>query len=159
MALKSSDKSNAACGSVLDRLIDDGDAPRAHAMTIGELRNSIRRDLEALLNTRRRCLNLPEELTELAASVFSYGLPDLLAMDLAAEVDREALMQTVGELIVKSDPRFHEVRTELLQNKDELDHTLRFRIEAVVSLAPAVEQIFFDSVVDPTSKSISIRAE
>lgn len=157
MALKSSDRHSTARGSVLDRLIDDEDAPRAHAMAVGQLRNAIRRDLEALLNTRRRCLSLPGDLTELAESVFTYGLPDLLAMDLAAEADREALMHTVGELIAKSDPRFRDVRTELLKNKDELDHTLRFRIEAVVQLAPSIEQIVFDSVVDPASKSITIR--
>lgn len=158
MALSPGDKNKIARGSILDRLIDDEDAPRAHALTIADLRNSVRRDLEMLLNTRRRSTGWPEELTELGNSVFSYGLPDLLAMDLAAEEDREAFMQAVAQIIRQCDPRFREIHTQLLQNIDELDRTLRFRIEAVVKVSPSAEQIVFDSIVDPASKNITIRS-
>jgi len=157
MALKPSEQSLSVRGSVLDRLLDDADTPRAHAMRIGEVRASIRRDLEQLLNTRRRCIGWPEDLEELDSSIFGYGLPDLLAMDMAAEADRFTFMKTVEAIIKTHDRRFREVYTHLLKNSDENDNTLRFRIEAVVQLSAASEQIVFDSVVDPACKSIAIR--
>lgn len=157
MAIKPSDQTFSARGSVLDRLLDDDDAPRAHAMRLGEVRAAIRRDLERLLNTRRRCVGWPDALDALDGSVFGYGLPDLLAMDMAAEEDRHAFMKTVEQIIKKHDRRFREVHTHLLKNSDETDNTLRFRIEAVVQLSAAAEQIVFDSVVDPACKNIAIR--
>lgn len=144
-------------GSILDRLIDDEDQPRAHALSIAELRRAIRRDLEMLLNTRRRCTGWPAEQTELGRSVFVYGLPDLLAMDLADEDRREEFMRRLAEIIRQSDPRFRELRTQMLRNTDDLDRTLRFRIEAVVRVSQSEEAILFDSTVDPASKSITIR--
>lgn len=157
MALKPTEQTFSARGSVLDRLLDDADAPHANAMRIGEVRASIRRDLERLLNTRQRCQSWSEDLDELDSSVFGYGLPDLLAMDMAAEDDRIAFMKTVEGIIRKHDRRFREVYTHLLKNSDETDNTLRFRIEAVVQLSAASEQIVFDSVVDPACKNIAIR--
>jgi type VI secretion system protein ImpF len=147
-----------ARGSVLDRLIDDEDQPQAQSMGMAELRCTVRRDLEMLLNTRRRCLRWDETLDQLDGSVFGYGLPDLLALDLADPGDREEFMNKVADIIRKSDARFREIRTTMLQNTDEMDRTLRFRIEAVVKVSPAEEQILFDSVVDPASKNITIRS-
>jgi type VI secretion system protein ImpF len=158
MALKPSTKTLATRGSLLDRLLDDEDQPKAHAMRLADLRNSVRRDLEKLLNTRYRCVGWPAELKELENSVFNYGLPDLLAMDMAAEEDRLAFVKVVEEVIRRNDSRFQEVSTHLLENSDELDRTLRFRIEAIVQVDPAAEQIVFDTLVDPASKSITIKS-
>jgi len=158
MGLRPGKTPQSARGSILDRLIDDEDQPQAQSMGMPELRRAIRRDLEMLLNTRRRCLRWDASLQLLDGSVFGYGLPDLLALDLADERDRELFMKKVAEIIRKSDPRFREIRTTMLQNTDELDRTLRFRIEAVVKVSPAEEQILFDSVVDPASKNITIRS-
>ncbi|WP_366657428.1 type VI secretion system baseplate subunit TssE [Fodinicurvata sp. EGI_FJ10296] len=158
MALKPSTKNVATRGSLLDRLIDDEETPRAHALRLGDLRAAIRRDLEMLLNTRYRCVGWPADLKELENSVFNYGLPDLLAMDMAAEEDRLAFVKTVEEVIRRSDTRFREVTIHLLENSDELDRTLRFRIEAIVQVDPAAEQIVFDTTVDPATKSITIKS-
>ena len=40
------------------------------------LRNSVRRDLEALLNARRRWRSWPAHMTQLATSPIGYGIPD-----------------------------------------------------------------------------------
>lgn len=158
MGLRPGKTPTTARGSILDRLIDDEDQPKAQSMGMADLRRAIRRDLEMLLNTRRRCLRWDASLDQLDASVFGYGLPDLLSLDLADERDRESFMNKVADIIRKSDPRFREIRTTMLQNTDDLDRTLRFRIEAVVKVSPAEEQILFDSVVDPASKNITIRS-
>ncbi len=158
MALNPGKTPVAVRGSLLDRLIDDEDQPRAQALSLADLRLAIRRDLEMMLNTRRRCTGWPEDQAELGRSVFAYGLPDLLAMDLADEDRRLDFMRQVAEIIRQSDPRFRALRTEMLKNTDDLDRTLRFRIEAVVRVSQAEEAILFDSIVDPASKSITIRS-
>ena len=66
---------------LLDRLIDDApdrdrDPPMASAEAMQHLRQSVRRELEALLNARRRWKSAPRELTELAGSPAGYGIPD-----------------------------------------------------------------------------------
>lgn len=158
MALKPSSRNFATRGSLLDRLLDDESDPKSHSMRLADIRSAVRRDLEKLLNTRHRCVGWPNTLTELETSIFNYGLPDLLAMDMAAEEDRLAFVKTVEEVIRRHDQRFREVTTHLLENSDELDRTLRFRIEAIVQVDPAAEQIVFDTTVDPASKSITIRS-
>ena len=66
---------------LLDRLLDD--APdREHDVSMSAtdsmmaLRNSVRRDLEALLNARRRWRSWPAHLGQLATSPIGYGIPD-----------------------------------------------------------------------------------
>jgi type VI secretion system protein ImpF len=65
--------------SLLDRLIDEEpdklrDPPLSSTESIAALRRSVRRDLEALLNTRRRWRSWPETYTELGVSPLGYGI-------------------------------------------------------------------------------------
>src|SRR3954470_18006227 len=67
--------------SVLDRLLDDApetttEPARSRAQLLRDLKQSVRRDLEDLLNTRRRHLDLPPGLAELDHSPLAYGIPD-----------------------------------------------------------------------------------
>src|SRR5271167_2168409 len=70
--------------SLLDRLIDQEperlrDAPVSPAESMAILRQSLRRDLEALLNTRRRWRSWPEGYTELGVSPVGFGIADFSA--------------------------------------------------------------------------------
>ena len=67
--------------SLLDRLIDDApDQGHDPALSAGDtvlaLRNAVRRDLEALLNARRRWRSWPAYMKQLATSPIGYGIPD-----------------------------------------------------------------------------------
>ena len=53
------------------------DPPRNRYQVLREVKQSIRRDLENLLNTRRQPRPLPPGLEELEASLVSYGVPDV----------------------------------------------------------------------------------
>lgn len=60
---------------LLDRLLDtETELSRDAAVEV--LRAAVRRDMEALLNARRRRLPLPPGLTELVVSPLGYGVPD-----------------------------------------------------------------------------------
>ena len=90
--------------SVLDRLIDEEpevqrEAPRSRNQVLRELKQAVRRDLENLLNTRRRCQGWPGELKELEKSLVNYGLPDFMGANVASEEGRQQLCQALEAAI------------------------------------------------------------
>lgn len=157
------DKSLPLTLSVLDRLLDDGgdngrDAPlRSH--TLADLRAAVRRDLENLLNTRRRVIGWPEDLTELGTSIFNYGVPDILAENLATEARRKDVVAQLETAIRRWEPRFTKLAVALMENTDPTDRTLRFRIEAMIKADPQPEPLVFDSVVDPTTNIVQVTSK
>src|SRR5215475_12090773 len=147
--------------SVLDRLLDANpdlsrDPPKSRGQHLAEMRQAVRRDLEALLNTRQRCVSWPGDLQELDRSLISYGVRDFASLNLGTEAEREAFCHDVEEVIRRSEPRFVSVSVTLLKNQDAVDRTMRFRIEALMYADPAPEAIVFDSFVDPAAREIKI---
>ena len=147
---------------LLDRLIDDApDQQRDPAMSAADsliaLRNSVRRDLEALLNARRRWRSWPSQLTELATSPVGYGIPDFAAGAFNDPGRREELRIEIENTIRRFEPRFLSVRVHLADAKDRLETTLRLRIEALLHAEPAPEAVAFDTLVDPTTDDIVVR--
>ena len=147
---------------LLDRLIDDApgeqrDPPVSVADSMIALRSSVRRDLEALLNARRRWRSWPAHLTELATSPIGYGIPDFAAGAFNDAGRREELRLELEETIRRFEPRFLSVRVQLVDTKDRLDTTLQLRIEAVLYAEPAPEAVAFDTLVDPTTDDIVVR--
>src|SRR5690606_23191203 len=81
------DKSKRLRPSILDRLLDDEPGNKIDVLAGAQdhlrlLRDSVRRDLENLLNTRYRVVAPPEDLTELEVSLMNYGLPDLATLNI-----------------------------------------------------------------------------
>ena len=67
--------------SILDRLIDDQpgisrEPVRHRVLSINQIKASVIRDLENLLNTRRQITPIPAEYREVSNSLFVYGLRD-----------------------------------------------------------------------------------
>jgi type VI secretion system protein ImpF len=147
---------------LLDRLIDDApDQPRdlsiSAADSMAALRNSVRRDLEALLNARRRWRSWPVYMTQLATSPIGYGIPDFASGALSDARRREELRQEIEATIRRFEPRFLSVRVNLIEPQDRLETTLRLRIEAVVHAEPEPEAVTYDTLVDPTTDDIVVR--
>jgi type VI secretion system protein ImpF len=115
--------------SLLDRLLDDtpnvSQEPAGNRFqNVSQLRGSVARDLEALLNTRQEILEeLPTEFTELNQALLAYGL--------------ERAISTF-------EPRLKNVRVVI---ENPRDRTLRFRVEAVLQVKPASEPVSFDAVL------------
>src|SRR5882724_12040684 len=123
--------------SLVDRLIDldptvsREPAPSRHQV-LREMKLSVRRDLENLLNTRFRCLSPPDHLKELERSLINYGIPDLTASNMGSAQDREKLCAALQKIIARHEPRFKTVRVTLQDSSDVMDRTLRFRIDAML---------------------------
>jgi type VI secretion system protein ImpF len=149
---------------LLDRLIDDApdqarDPPTSVADTMAALRQSVRRDLEALLNARRRWRSWEKSLSELATSPMGYGIPDFASGAFNDARRREELRLEIEDTIRRFEPRFLSVRVHLVDTREQLETTLRLRIDAVMHADPAPESVTFDTVVDPTTDDVLVRAK
>jgi type VI secretion system protein ImpF len=131
--------------SLLDRLVQSED----RRSPVARLRASIARDLEAMLNSRRRMLSWPAELEELDRSLLNYGLDDLVNETLTADEFRTRFVDEVEGLLRRLEPRIGRFEVTLLPNKDELDRTLRLRISGVVTIDGERQELMFDSHLDP----------
>ncbi|HVC60404.1 MAG TPA: type VI secretion system baseplate subunit TssE [Acetobacteraceae bacterium] len=149
---------------LLDRLIDEApdqprDPPISVADTMAALRQSVRRDLEALLNARRRWRSWPKSLGELTTSPIGYGIPDFASGAFNDARRREELRLEIEDTIRRFEPRFLSVRVHLVDARENLETTLRLRIDAVMHADPAPEAVTFDTVVDPTTDDVLVRAK
>ena len=148
--------------SLLDRLIDEEpdkprDPPLSSAESISVLRRSVRRDLEALLNTRRRWRSWSEGYVELAVSPLGYGISDFSAGAFNDPRRREWLRSDVEQTIRQFEPRLVRLRVTLMEPKDELEARLHLRIEGLLRVEPAPEPIAFDTLVDAATAEVLVR--
>jgi type VI secretion system protein ImpF len=148
---------------LLDRLLDaDPDSPRdppvSQSLAIEQLRLAVRRDLEALLNARRRRLPLPPGLAELPVSPVGYGIPDPTAGSFSEEELRAALAREIQATIARFEPRLTNVKVQLRKDEREaVDRVLRLRIEAILRTDPVPEHISFETLVRPTTLDVAVR--
>jgi type VI secretion system protein ImpF len=155
------DKSKELRPSLLDRLIDHEPHTQV-ASEIGatqrvrELRMSVKRDLESLLNTRFRLVEPPDDMPELAHSLLNYGMPDLATINVTSVDKRTEFVRTLERIIRSYEPRFKSVKIIPRENKETKDRTLRFRIEATLYADPAPEVVIFDSELDPVSRVVNV---
>ncbi len=148
--------------SILDRLLDDEpqisvDADTNKYHKLKNLRNSVRRDLENLLNTRHRIMEPAEELPQLELSLLNYGLPDLATVNMSDLDKKQQFIDNFESILRDYEPRFKSVKVSLQDNTDKLDRTVRFRIDATLYADPYPEVIVFDSVLEPVTRSINVR--
>ncbi|WP_019604884.1 type VI secretion system baseplate subunit TssE [Teredinibacter turnerae] len=147
--------------SILDRLLDDDPhSPREPEITkhqqLRNLRASVKRDLENLLNTRYRIVSPPENLKQLENSILNYGMPDLATVNVSDIEKRRAFTREMELLLKTYEPRFKTVHVSYQENSDTTDRTLRFRIDATLYADPSPEVIVFDSVLEPVSRAVNV---
>lgn len=155
------DKKKKLRPSILDRLLDDEphiqvEADKNAHQHLRELRSSVKRDLENLLNTRYRMVEPPEDFTELELSLLNYGLPDLATVNIADIEKKRNFTRQLEKILRDYEPRFKSVKITHLDLKDNTDRTLRFRIDATLYADPAPEIVVFDSVLDPVSRTVNV---
>jgi type VI secretion system protein ImpF len=150
--------------SVLDRLIDnDVGAPAGEAVSrlqsVRELKAAVRRDLEWLLNTRSIAVPMPEALSEVTDSVYTYGLPDVTSLSADDPRSITRLRQMIGQAISLFEPRLGAVQVNEAASGVADSRRFRFSIEAVLKLDPSPEQVSFDTVFDVATGQYAIKEE
>ena len=128
----------------------------AQRLTIEELKDTVARDLEALLNTRS---SIPEELLkaypECSRSMVTYGLGDFADLCLSSPTDRAAICASIEETIACHEPRLRNIRARLDQQGDSVNR-LNFSITAVLVASVSQEPVNFDAVLTPSTLQYSI---
>lgn len=147
--------------SILDRLLDEAphiqvEADKNRNQQMRDLRNSVKRDLQNLLNTRYRMLAPPEEFKQLELSLLNYGLPDLATINIADVEKKKSFTRLLEKILRNYEPRFKTVKVTHQDSKDNTDRTLKFRIDATLYADPAPEIVVFDSVLDPVSRTVNV---
>ena len=145
---------------LFDRLLqgDSIETDRNADSAMRELRESVRRDLEILLNTRPARPASESDRPELAVSVLSYGLAGLQSQNLATPAQQEAFRKQLETIITRFEPRFRELTVELVSRDSNLDRTVRFRMRAVLQADATSEAVVYDTVVDPATGGLRILA-
>lgn len=141
---------------VLDRLMDQANAANQPHQLLRQLRESVRRDLEILFNTRFRCISPPEGCHHLKSSLVNYGLPDLSTINLASQEQRKRFCRDIEKAILTFEPRIKSVKVQSDSKIDPENPFITFRIEAVLHTNPAPELIIFDSALDLIKQSVDI---
>ncbi|HTS61416.1 MAG TPA: type VI secretion system baseplate subunit TssE [Candidatus Acidoferrales bacterium] len=150
--------------SVLERLIDrDPDTasepPPTRSQSVRQLKSSLRRDLEWLLNTRRTPEAAGREYGELERSLYNYGVPDLTAINRESAHDRDRLTRTIEQTVSAFEPRLKRIKVRPIPAAAGAQHILRFEIEGLLDMDPAPELISFDTVLQLSSGEYQVKGD
>lgn len=144
----------------MDRLLDfdpdvSKEAPKSRARSLDELKTSVRRDLEWLLNTRCIIDEIPERLEEVNNSLAVYGLPDFTGISVKGSSEQYRLLSMIKTAIRIFEPRLIDVDVTL-EPISNVERVLRFRIDAQLKIDPVPEPITFDTVLQMGSGEFEI---
>jgi type VI secretion system protein ImpF len=138
--------------SILDRLIDaepqlSHEPVQQRLVDIRQIKASVVRDLEQLLNARRHIFPPPAALTEVNNSLYVYGLRDFTSQNPRSPSVRQQLRQDIEKTIARFDPRLRNVNVQF-ESKNPNERNLRFRITGMLVVDPVVEPVTFDTYFD-----------
>ncbi|ANM08150.1 type VI secretion system lysozyme-related protein (plasmid) [Rhizobium phaseoli] len=149
--------------SILDRLIDEApdhaaDPPVSFVDQVREMREAIRRDLEALLNTRRCPATPPAALAELKDALVSYGVDGVVSANLMTDEAKLRLATAIERRIALFETRLSDVRVTILKSRTMTERALRLRIQATFRLHEGMPPISFESTIDPSTQRFLVEA-
>jgi type VI secretion system lysozyme-like protein len=105
-----------------------------------ELKESVRRELECVLNTR--CPSPVHRLEGRGRTILDYGLPDMSALCPQNADDRQRLTRFLKQTIETFEPRLRQVRIEV-EPVGSQQHALRGKIDAHLVTERVAEPVSF----------------
>jgi type VI secretion system protein ImpF len=150
--------------SVLDRLIDrdpsiSSENPPTRAQSVRQLKVSLRRDLEWLLNSRRTPEAVGGEFQELEQSLYNFGLPDVTSLSWDSSRDRSRLGRMIEQVLHTFEPRLSGVRVVAVEAAAGAQHVMRFQIEGLLDMDPSPEHISFDTLLQLSSGEYQVKGD
>lgn len=147
--------------SVLDRLLDyepnnSSESVKSRAKTLRELKQSIKRDLEWLLNTRQYAQATEINSEEIGKSLIMYGLPDFTGMSAKNPSEQKRLVKQLETAIKFFEPRFLDVKVTF-EPIHSVERVFKFKIEARLDIEPTPEPITFDTIFQLGSGEFEVR--
>lgn len=147
--------------TLFERLADN--APREQDeknplrfITAEQLKESVARDLEALLNCRCAFgVERFEGFSETLRSMCSYGMSDFVGLSLANPADRNFICRSLERTIDTHERRLRQVRVSLELEEGAVNR-LKFAIHALLIVHPSTEPVFFDALLQPSTLQYSV---
>lgn len=138
--------------SVFDRLFFDPPSGQEGLMmtyTVDQLRDSVARDLECLLNSRAFLTQVGSPVpVNVERSVACFGVGDFSGYVLSSYEDRRKISQNLSRSIERHEPRLRQVEISFV-DKSATAGALNFNIKALLVVNPAKEAVSFDAVLQP----------
>jgi type VI secretion system protein ImpF len=148
---------------LLDRLIDlepDNrfEAPMTRAESVRQLRLSVKRDLEWLLNSTRMPIEVPESCGGIENSVIFYGLPDIasVAVDSSSQL---GLQRSLEKAIEMFEPRLARARVTSHGPFRATNQSITFHVEATLLMDPIPERFSFDTVLEISKGAYTVKED
>jgi type VI secretion system protein ImpF len=143
--------------SLKDRLLDpDSMGTKGQSgYSLRQIFDSVREDLEDLLNTRRSRQILETQYPEVARSIVCYGMPDLTSLDTSTPGKHEVIGPVIKKIVTQHEPRLRRVRATLVRSR-ALELRVLFHIDAELCVDPA-PKVAFETVVELTTGHTSVR--
>lgn len=132
--------------SIFDRLTqeDDEGIIGGHISDISSVRQAVLRDVENLLNTRRKLNKTDNQYRYLSESMYIYGLDDFVSKNpKSIDVQRE-LKTCIEETLSIFEPRLIRVNVDF-NPEDGNEHNLCFAVKATLFADPVRQPIYFDT--------------
>jgi type VI secretion system protein ImpF len=146
--------------SLIDRLLDDEpdvstEPAWSWTQDVRNLKQSVMRDLEALLNTRQTRADLLRDApdAEVAQSVLTYGLPEVASATPSDPLACEELRRAVQEAIRRFEPRLLDVRVHLREAENASERKLHLVVEGSLDMTPEPVPVVFDTVVEEATRN------
>lgn len=146
--------------SILERLTDDApderrDPPGSRASDLRTLKEAVRRDLTALLNTKRRETEIPPQFPECENSLLNFGIPDFTSLTIKNPSEQNRLRRAIEAAVRKFEPRLTSVSVSLAHQPAN-DPALHFRIDALLHIEPQPEPVFFSTLLRGDTSEIIV---
>ncbi|GAB3054854.1 type VI secretion system baseplate subunit TssE [Acinetobacter apis] len=143
--------------TLFDRLLPKQD-DIAEGLSIRDLRESVARDLEDLLNSRMGKLDhLIDDFPAAKSSILQFGIMDFVGLSTANPMDRDKICQSIAQSISSHEPRLRQVQVEMLMEGHNTG-ALCLSIQAFLNIHPLYEPVVFDALLKPTTQQYVISA-
>ena len=100
--------------TLFDRLVPEQE-DYLRGMSIQQLRESVAKDLEDLLNSRVAKLDhVVDDYPLVKKSILQFGIIDFVGLSTANPLDRDKICQSIEQSIAAHEPRLRQIRVEML---------------------------------------------
>ena len=154
--------------SVLDRLIDlergaKSDPPSTWGQSVRQLKATLCRDLEWLLNTRRPLVEPPPGCENLESSLLVYGISDISSLSRENLEQHAKLVKEVERAVSTFEPRLANVKVSVASAEKGAEggpiRELHFVVEGLLRIDPEPEQVVFDTILEVSTGDYRVRSD
>ena len=148
-------------GSILDRLTGEhGASSTFGAISHSDMKRSLQRDLNWLLNTRAWLPDDLSEYPEARSSMLAFGLPDFTSFSWKNVGDQKLICAALEEALRAFEPRLvgRTIRVSPVDYDEyEVSLFVHLRIEAILNVEPYTEPVSFDTEIEIDSGAINVK--